>query len=228
MTRTILVSGALIAAMLAACGEDKNYGDPIEDPNAPVHANAAITNAQFLVADTVNDTALNALNGLSGNMNVLGGVKLQQEQGTSQSLDGPTSVVDEACVDQTETSISYSDCEWVGTTVNGSVTRSGSDISIDVEFVSVSEDTTQTTNANGQLTLTDTELTGYVDFDIDYDFDGNDLGASLDGDFDVVLSEGCAVGGEMEVHGKTSGSGFSQSVWVKAEYGPVCMDVVVR
>jgi hypothetical protein len=226
MTRTILVCGAL-AAMLFACGEDKNYGDPIDDPNAPVHASAAITNTQALTTDTTNDTALNALNGLSGNMNILGGVKLQQEQGTNQSLQD-TSQVDEACVDQTDTSITYTDCDYAGTTVNGSVSRNGSDISIDVEFVAVSEDTTQTTTADGQLTVTDTELTGYVDFDIDYDLEETSFSASLDGNFDVVLSEGCAVGGEMEVHGTTRANGFSQSVWVKAEYGPACMDVVVR
>ena len=31
----------------------------------------------------------------------------------------------------------------------------------------------------------------------------------------------------MEVHAKISQLGYSQSVWVKAEYGPECMDVLV-
>lgn len=227
MTRTIVVGGAL-AALLVACGEDKNYGEPLDDPSAPIHANGAVSNTQLLTTDTMNDTALNALNGVSGNMNVLGGIKLQAEQQSNQSLRDTSSAVDEACVDQTETSITYTDCEWVGTTVNGTVSRSGSDVSIDVEFVSVSEDTTQTTHADGALTITDTEISGYLDFDIDFDFDGGSVQTSLDGSFDIVLSEGCAVDGEMEVHGKSSSYGQSQSVWVKAEYGPTCMDVVVR
>ena len=228
MTKTIALIAVLGAAMLTACGEDKNYGDPLTDPNAPAYASAAVTNARTLTADTTNDTALFALNGLSGNMNILGGAKLQQEQQTNQSLGQGSQVVDDACVDISESGIVYDDCDWQGTTVNGSVSRSGADVSIDLTFVTVTTDTTQTTDARAELTITATELSGFVDFDLDYQLENGSLSAGFDGDFDVVLAEGCAVGGELEIHATASSYGQSQSVWVKAEFGPACGDIVVR
>ena len=50
----------LVVFIVSACGEDKDYGDPLEDPNATASANAAVTNAGLLTTDTTNDTALNA------------------------------------------------------------------------------------------------------------------------------------------------------------------------
>ena len=128
--RAWMAAIAALAALSAACGEDKNYGDPLEDPNAAAHANGAVTNTAQLTTDTTNETALNALNALSGNFNILAGIKYQVEQGTDQ----PTALaaVDEACVVMSETGIVYTDCDWAGNVVNGSVTRSGADVSIEV------------------------------------------------------------------------------------------------
>ena len=221
-----LVGLALLTLALSGCGEDKGYGTPIEDPNAALSASAAVSNGGMLRADTSNDTALVALNGLSGNLNLLAGAKLQHEQGeTPQNL---AAAVDENCVVVDEGGVTYTDCEFAGNTVNGSVSRSGSDVSIDLEFFRLAEDLSTSIDVLGDVGITDVALTGYVDFDIGYDSDDFSATAGLDADFDVVLADGCAVGGELEVHATARAQGQSESLWVKAEFGPACGDVVVR
>jgi len=218
-----------VAVLGAACGEDKNYGDPLTDPNAGPQATAAVANARQLSADTTNDTALDALNGVSGNYNILGGIKYQAGQSQAGPGPRPPLAVDAACVVQTETDITYANCDYAGNTVNGSVTRSGADVHVDVDFVRVDTDQTTTIRADGTVTLTETAVTGALDFDVIYEGQGYKITSQLDGDFDVVLDgQGCAIDGQLEVHAHASAAGQSQSVWVLAEFGPTCGDVVVR
>jgi len=219
---------AVIVALVSACGEDKGYGDPLTDPNAPLSATAAVGNAATLSTDTTNESALNALNAVSGNYNLLGGIKYQAEQGTASR--GPVIYVDAACVVQTTSNITWTDCDWAGNVVNGSINRSGTEVVIDVNFFR--EDTTTGEQAEidaaGTLDISPTALAGNLDFHMEQRSDDFDLRSDFNGDFDVVLAEGCAVGGQLEVHVSASSYGQSQSVWVLAEFGPACGDVVVR
>jgi len=216
---------AVAGGLGLACGEDKNYGDPIDDPNATASATAAVSNTNQLREDTANDTALNALNGLSANYNLMAGAKLQYEQGSQpQALPA----VDDACVVVSESGVVYDDCDFAGNTVNGSVSRSGSDVSIDLEFFRSDTDTSTTIDVDGKVSITAASLSGYVDFGIRMQTDSITVNTSLDGDFDIDLVDGCAVGGELEVHASAHANGQSQSVWVKAEYGPECGDIVIR
>lgn len=228
MNNRIVWGIAAAVVFAAACGEDKNYGDPLTDPSAVSHANAAITNTSGLSTDTTNDSSLSLLNGLSANMNLLAGIKMQRDQAPARLV--PTEAgVDEACVVVTESSISYNDCDWNGVTVNGSVSRSGTHVSIDLSFVNASDpDYRQTTRSRGEIDISDTAITGFVDFDLDIETDGGTISGDFDGDFDVVLDNGCPVGGFLEIHAVASAAGRTQSVWVKADYGPACGDVVVR
>jgi len=218
----------VIALLAGACGgEDKNYGDPLEDPSAALHATGAITNTAQLRADTANDTGLNAVNALSGNVNILAGIKLQAEQGQQPQAE-PARDVDAACVVLSNSGAVYEDCEWAGNVVNGSITRSGESVALDLTFVRSDTDTTTTIGADGSLVISDVELGGYLDIDLRMVTEGGTISARFDSDFDVTLAEGCAVDGTMELHAVASAGGSSQSVWVLAEYGPTCEDIVVR
>lgn len=226
MGRYIFAS-LLFGLLGAACGEDKNYGDPLGDPTAQAHATQSIGNAMLLDSDAANDTPLNAVNGLSANFNLMAGAKLQHEQMALRST--AFGAVDDGCVVLAPGSFTYSDCDFAGNTVNGSVVRSGDTISIDLSFARSDEDSSTTIDVDGAVDVTATAIDGYVDFTITTENEGFSSETILDGDFDVVLDEqGCAVDGELEVHGKTKVLGQSQSVWAKAEFGPTCGDVIVR
>ena len=227
----------ILAAGLAACGENKNYGEPLEDPNAAQSAMAAVLNAQRMGTMASNDVALSSADGFAGNLNVLAGVKFQAEQPQQDDEEfaapkrnaARLMLVDEACVTESGTTITYNDCDYSNTVVNGTVSIDLPNIDMDVEFVSVDEDSTQTTEFRANMNVSETAIDGYFDVDLDYSSDeGFGFSGTFDSDFDIVLADGCAVGGELEAHAVVKASGRSESVWVKAEYGPDCETVIVR
>lgn len=222
-----------IAALLACtvglgCGEDKDYGDPIEDPNARASALGAIANAQLLPSMTTNDSALFAVNALSANFNLLTGAKYQHQNGVSQRVDASGGQVDEACIVVTSTTITYDNCDFIGATVDGTVSVDASNVSVDVRFESSGGDLFQTTDVTANVDVTDQSISGFVDFDLEISTDNAVITSIFDGDFDIDLAGGCAVGGDLEVHAAVAGNGQSISVWAKADYGPTCEDIVIR
>jgi hypothetical protein len=220
----------LFAGSLAACGEDKDYGDPLTNPSAPALASASVTNAVALQTDTSNESALNALNGLSGNFNSITGIKYQERQQQAPGPQRPPLSVDDACVVQTDSSITWTDCLYAENTVNGSVTRSGSTVDVDVHFhyQDTTDNRTQDVDAGGSIDITPTSLTGTLSFDLHIDSDGFSTSGDFDGYYDVVMADNCAVDGQAEIRGHASAAGVSQTIWVLAEFGPTCGDVVVR
>jgi hypothetical protein len=222
-----LTIATLTALLLATgCGEDKDYGAPLDNPTAQAHATQAVTNVALLDSNTTNDTPLSAIDALSANFNLITGAKYQDRQGTAQYAPG-AALVDETCVVITETSFTYTDCEFAGNTVNGTVSRSGDTVSVDVHFSRSDTDTTTTIDVDGSVTANAQKITGYVDFDIDINTDNGTIHTSLDGNFDVVLADGCAVDGQLECHAVAKAAGQSQSVWAKAEFGPECGQVTI-
>jgi len=224
--QSIVAAGLLL---LGACGEDKGYGDPIDDPNATTSAEAAVGNATLLGSDQQsNDAALGVINTLSANMNLLAGAKLQQQQGAQQYALPAGSNVDEACVTITDTTITYDSCDYAGNTVDGTFSHANGHIDIDLVFHYEDVDLTTDVEVDSSLDVSDAALTGFLDFKVNLATDGVRVTSRLDGDFDIVLSDGCAVDGDLEVHASASANGQSQDVWVKAEYGPSCGDIVIR
>ncbi len=219
----------LALGSLVACGEDKNYGDPLTTPGIGTSASATVGTALTLQTDSSNESALNALNALGGYYNSITGAKYNE--GQAQAPARPLNVPEE-CVAQTDTSITWTDCLY-GTdiTVNGSVTRSGATITADVNFLAVDPDdgSTQDTDANASIDITTGAISGTISFDQEYHEDDFGFSAEFDGYYDVVLdAQGCATGGTVEMRGHASASGQSQTIWAIAEFGPACGDVVVR
>lgn len=219
---------AALAIATLGCGADKNYGDPIENPAATQSALGAIANAQLLTSRTSNESALDAVNALSANFNLMTGAKLNRNPEVEQGVEAILAQVDEACVVSTTTTVTYTGCDYAGTTVNGTVTVVGSSASMSLRFESVVEDLVQTTDVAADVEISDTSIAGFVDYDVDVTTDETSLEATFDGGFDVDLLDGCAVSGELEVHAVAASDGRSISVWAKAEYGPDCQSVVVR
>jgi hypothetical protein len=217
--------------LLGACGEDKGYGDPITTPGIDTQATATVGTALTLQTDTTNESALNALNALGGYYNSITGAKYNagQQGAPARPLNVP-----EECVAQTDSSITWTDCLYGNDiTVNGSVTRSGTTITADVNFlyVDVEDSSSQETDADASIDITTGAITGTISFDQEYhdEEDGFGFSAEFDGYYDVVLdAQGCAIGGNVEMRGHASAAGQSQTIWAIAEFGPECGTVVVR
>ena len=224
-----LIATPLLSGLLTTgCGEDKDYGDPIDNPQAAQSATGAITNAQLLPSTVTNDAVLQGLNGLGANFNLMSGAKLQAQQDSQQRIALSYAAVDEACVVIGSDTITYADCLFANSTVSGTVTTNGANIAASIHFLFVDEDLTQTLDIDADIEVSETKIAGFVDFDSEISDDQLTIKYAFDGDFSVDLLEGCAVGGELEVHGVVRASGRKQSVWTKAEYGPTCADVIVR
>jgi hypothetical protein len=60
----------------------------------------------------------------------------------------------------------------------------------------------------------------------DASYGGSVVHYRLDGEFDVALTDGCATGGFVEIHGSVNaasgGSSGGWDGWVRAEFGPGC------
>lgn len=226
----------LTALVATGCGEDKEYGDPIELEFADQSATSAVTNASG-VTNMEGDAPVSALNVLSGNLSVLVNAKYQHLHGdpqTAQRIESPErNVIDETCLTQTETELAYDGCETQGMTVDGTVSVSGDEVEIhlDMSVTQADQDFSSEIAIDGVLEVTASAIDGYLDFDTTTETEDLHATVDMDSDFDVELEDGCAVGGEVEVHAvavsKSGGVRAEQDLWVKAEYGPACGDVAV-
>lgn len=224
--------------MAAGCGEDKGYGDPIDSPAAEQSAQAAV-DSSFQIHGETNDAAVVALSGMSSNVSVLVNAKLQAQY-QEQLPEQPTAtsgiragVVDELCVDISDTEIVYDDCDFQGGSLAGTVNLGDDSASVDIS-ISVSADAEYQidTRMRGDITVTDSRVVGALDYDVTTVSDDVTSDVELSTTFDVDVVDGCAVGGEIEANAdqvaRTGSVTASQSIWVKATFGPECGDVVIR
>lgn len=232
---TLASSLALSAAL--GCGEDKGYGDPIENEFAEQSAGTAVSSAYQIHDETSNDAPVLALNQISASISSMANAKLQaqyQDQYPDQQLEitSRSNLVDEACVVIDGDSIVYSACDFQNGTLDGSVrltdTTADVDLSIDVQTENVSA----STRMRGVVTVTEDSLRGSLDFLVDSENDEITTSVDMFSDFDVDVLDGCAVGGSIEANvvsvSQTDRIKATQSLWVKATYGPECGEVVIR
>lgn len=233
MTR---VSPCLLIPLLVAAGcggESKNYGDPIESEVAQQSAGAAIDHASVLTSSESWTAPLTALNAVSGSYNVMAGAKLQAEYEDDYGdlmarVADAQPLQDDDCATMSASGIVYDDCDFNGVAVDGSITYAESDVSIDLTFDDPDPELSVDIRIRGEIAITETYIAGGLDFRLDISVEGDSARAELNGDFDIELVDGCAVGGELEVNVKASAQGQSESTWVKAEYGPACGEVIIR
>jgi len=221
---------------VAGCGEDKGYGDPIDNAQAEMSAGMAVGSAGQMNSLAANDTPLNALNTVSAHLNVMVNAKYQaqfQEQPAADSA--RSNLVDEACVVISGGDVTYNDCDFGGGTIAGSVSVGEDWVTADLAMT-VDNPENQvyvTTDMSADLTVRTDLVSGSVDYKIHTETDDVTIDSDLLSDFDVDLDgEGCAVGGEIEAHAivvsRTDQFTATQDLWVKANFGPACGDVVIR
>lgn len=223
----------VISMGVAACGDGNGNGggggggggggSTIEDPAAEEQASALATQANEsfnALADNPN-SALAIGEVFSVYANALGvasaGNSAAVVAGNADAAyEGENSDV-EACVTETANSVTWNNCNFNGYTLNGSITKSGDtlDLDLDIAFASV------TVSFTGSLTVTAT----LVDGDFSVTSTVANQGFTLDVTFDqVVLTGGCPTSGTIFVDPSLS-SAQIRSVLV--EFGPNCGDVTL-
>jgi hypothetical protein len=119
--------------------------------------------------------------------------------------------------------ITYKDCSYGGIVVNGTITYSGT--SYKIALVLKVQNTYDLT-INGNLTISDTLISGNYTYDIKYSTTGTQYEYKLDISYNnVTLESGCPVGGSMDMNAKVTQLTKVQSYSVTSKYGPVCGDV---
>ena len=216
----------------AACGEDKGYGDPITDPAVEQAAVNLVSGVSVLVDDKTNDGAVVAADFLSSSLIALATAKLatQVPERTPTIVDTGSNVVDEACVTTDGTLITYDNCDFGGVVLDGTASQSGDHVEVDVTTSMTDPEFSLDANLGVSLTINDQVIVGHLSSTAKMTFAevGGPITSSLSAEFDVALDNGCPIGGFIEINMSASAQGQSESVWVKADYGPACGDVTVR
>ncbi len=220
---TILSACCLFLAI--GCGGDDgggSYGDPIPNASAEAAGTQSVDGATQLTtigADPMDGNAVGQAFGVYGNLAQMAGAK----QSTAPSAwGGDDSYADfPGCVSESSGTITYTDCDSGGTTIDGTITATASNVDIDLMLSNGQVDI----DMDGDLDFSATSLSGYIKYTTSIDAGGMTINTVYDGQYDITLDgAGCAVGGQVEVHYTVSGS-TGIDVWAKAEFGPGCGDV---
>jgi hypothetical protein len=219
------LSACLLVSAVGCGGSDGgSYGDPIDDASAEAAGTQSVEGAldmTTLAAEPANEGAVGQAFMVYNSVAQMASIKASHEQPYSAGLGGDTlGAWDEGCVSVSGNTATYTACDSGGATIDGTITGSSGSVQMDLTIT-----TTQATiDMTGDLSFSLTSLTGYIRYDTSVDAGGQTVTTTYNADYDVELLDGCAVGGQVEVH-YTVGGGAGIDVWAKAEFGPNCGDV---
>jgi len=224
MKNTVLV--VLSALTLAVgCGGSSggSYGDPIDDATAESAGTQSVEGALDLTtlgANPANENAVGQSFAVYGAVSQMASIK-QSHSTQPYSLNGGTLAAwDENCVTVSGNTATYDNCDSGDSTIDGTIT--GGDSSVDMDLTIT---TTQVEiHMTGDLSFSLTSLTGFIKYVTSIESSGMTIDTTYNADYDITLSDGCPVGGDVEVH-YTVSSAAGMDVWAKAEFGPNCGDV---
>ncbi|MBT8494615.1 MAG: hypothetical protein KJO07_16285 [Deltaproteobacteria bacterium] len=221
---------AVVLTLAVACGGDDgdgggSYGDPIPNAQAEAAGTMSVDGAADLTglgANPADDGAVGQSFAVYGHLSQMASIKQSNAVPTALTGgEGTRNAEFPGCVSSNGNTATYTDCDSGDATINGTVTGSETNVDIDLTI-----DTSQATiDMDGDLDFSATSLSGYLKYTTSIEAAGMSIDTVYDGQYDVTLDgQGCAVGGQVEVHYTVSG-GAGIDVWAKAEFGPNCGDV---
>lgn len=246
---------ACFSLAAAACGgdEDKGYGDPIggvAEQQAATRAIDSIYSLQsFQSAGGSDDLALAGVTLGFADVSTLLSAKLvagaqqreffvgEEDMFERIRMNAPTlavpigdaetaSAFGEDCITVANDTVTYNNCTWLYGRIDGWITVRGNHLSFDLDVVYQDTGFDFAIKMDGSIDVSETQIVGNFAYDFDATYNGSVIEYDLDGEFDVALTNGCATGGFLEVHGRiTASSGGSNGGWdgwVRAEFGPTC------
>lgn len=256
---------APLALALGACADDSGGGKSYSDPapasaSQKANAEAALTGTNDLKTlakdDPTSTSAVGKVSAIYNNVNALvaskqaaqvqggAGVPGMATGGLLAELEAP---LDASCVTTDGTKVTYNACDFGTATMNGTIDYQEPTLTLDLQIgVSVSG-LASTVDYSGSIDVTPTAIVGTLSFSASSDVSGGLGGLSgaggqsfqttttADAVYDVTLADGCATGGNIEIHSVTSVSGGSipsgsgeQDIWVNLLFGPACGDVQIQ
>lgn len=243
----------------------KSYSDPAPaSASQKANAEAALTGTNDLKTlakdDPTSTSAVGKVSAIYSNVNALvaskqaaqvqagagagAGVPGMATGGLYAELEAP---LDASCVTTDGTKVTYNACDFGTATMNGTIDFQEPTLTLDLQIgISVSG-LASTVDYSGTIDVTPTAIVGTLSFSATSDVSGG-LGGlagaggqsfqtttTADAVYDVTLADGCATGGNIEIHSVTSVSGGSipsgsgdQDIWVNLLFGPACGDVQIQ
>ena len=218
--RGLMMAGiSLVIGMTAgACSSDGSGGGTVDTVSKETAATTSVESARSMKdvsANPSDDAALGKVVALYGQLQTM----------TGSSIAGKTGGLVEAalaadCVTQNGGDITYANCSVAGSTVDGSIKVSGSQITIDLTIKAVGATITE----KGTLTVTDTSIDGSLKVVVSVDSAGLgglpggttglpggvgipsvSLAITLDATYAVKLTGPCPTSGTLTVKSTTSG-----------------------
>lgn len=220
----------------AACGGDdnKNYGDPINNPAAAAQAKTAVQAAASLStieSDPDNDAALTNVSQLYSSAQVLLSAKLATQAGNQKPVfDGLRAMtdlvskpLDASCYSAAAGRVTYTACDLGGAgTIDGTVSWGGGTYTVNLTMTLDTQGTEFSITQRGSITVSQTAITGNLDVTAEGSVQGVTFDYDISSDYDLVLSGGQATDGSLEVHGawsvRSPQGNASYDLWVKAEF----------
>ncbi len=265
MRRSTPLLLALLVFTLAACSDDESseprYGDPLPDTaqtqQAETSASDSVAAARSLDEMTsvqADDQAMSRVGGLYGGLQLM--VNAKQKATLGQSLAGlgtlavAQQALDPGCMtaDVQAHRVTYDNCSYGMGSITGSVSKTGDTVTVDLTIVVSTAaagvgGADVTVRETGSVTVSEGLVSGALSLRYSVQTTGGGGAAAVSTDYvldatyaDIVVSEGCAVGGTLEVHavvevnagGLSLGGGAGDlDLWVKADFGPQCGDVTL-
>ncbi|QQR89133.1 MAG: hypothetical protein IPJ88_13055 [Myxococcales bacterium] len=248
MIRSFLLSMSCSAFALPtfSCSSDDSSssgGELIDNPAAAQSATQAVEDLNAFQALSTNEqdsAAIGQVYGLFGNYQSMLNAKLAT-QNSAAALS--TSAIDlseiEAffakgdfpdCVTNASGTVTYNDCSVNGIyTIDGTLEVSATGFTSNLTISSDLGGSSTSITMTGSLTLSDTEISGSVNQTVAINAGGNTLDYTINADYDITLSDGCATAGTLKVDGNwsTGTSGGDYDLNITATFGPTCGDVVL-
>jgi hypothetical protein len=233
----------VVSVLLSACGSDggskskvtldaTQQAQVVESSNNVVEAGVALS---ALKTNPGEGNTFTALGNVYANASQLWGTKMAAQAGTTYkpTLDTIGQALTEGCY-TTNGSTSTYNCNEGGTTIVGTITVNGDNVVIDLTIGSYGG----TFVYKGDITVTATEIDGWISFSMDQNQGGMDISYDVEITYNTVVldANGCPTSGSLlvDVNVETSGiegmpSGYGGFDYPNVEvvFGPLCGDVTM-
>jgi len=234
---TNLMTLSLLVSACSGGGPDKGYG-AARQPTAQEQGSidglvAAAGDMSRLSENPTGDTAFGHISGMYGFQSELLLSKWAESYERRLPAELPADGGECGVVSADGRTVTYSDCEFGGIYIDGQVSWREQDggIAYETDLTMSVAEAGMTMYMGGTLLVTENRIRTLSNlvFDVSIDVDGYSARVLIESEWDVALSDGCPVGGFVELHGEIEGAGYSDSdLWIMVEFGPGCGQATIR
>jgi hypothetical protein len=235
----------IVTMLMAACGgtADKGYDKPLTvDATTKTMLSGIVDKAaevQTVATSPCSGDGINSLASLYESLTILLDLKLGKNASSAVAPALRAALVAGANKPQTSGcnagtgTVTFDHFDFGEGTINGKITYSGGSFTTDVTVTLSTGTTSATIKETGSLALSSGAIKGDLEITANVSLGGATVNASFSSSFDLKLANGCATGGQIELHavgnatGTSAGQHASYDEWVKAVFGPACGDVTV-